>query len=91
MLAILTLCVILYPHSKGSKEKSITIMTSSNEAYGDIRQGREQEEIMDIARADQEAMYEIPSASSQPLPAIPPEEAKGKEEDIMYEVIPGEK
>ena len=66
-------------------------MTSSNEAYGDIRQGREQEEIMDSSPAGQEAMYEIPSASSQPLPAIPPEEAKEKEEDIMYEVIPGEK
>ena len=90
MLAILTLCVILYPHSKSSKEKRETIMTSSNEAYGDIRQGREQEERS--TPADQEGMYEIPSASSQPLPAIPPEEAKEKEEeDIMYEVIPGEK
>ena len=58
MLAILTLCVILYPHSKSSKEKSKTIMTSSNEAYGDIRQGREQEERMDIARADQEGTYD---------------------------------
>ena len=79
---------LFYPHSKGSKGKRETIMTSSNEAYGDIRQGREQEEGMDSTAADQEAMYEIPSASRQP---IPPEEAKGKEEDIMYEVIPGEK
>ena len=66
-------------------------MTSSNEAYGDIRQGREQEERMDSTPAGQEAMYVIPSVSRQPLPAIPPEEAEGKEEDIMYEVIPGEK
>ena len=82
---------LFYPHSKGSKGKRETIMTSSNEAYGDIRQGREQEERMDSTPAGQEAMYEIPSASRQPLPAIPPEEAKEKEEDIMYEVIPGEK
>ena len=79
---------LFYPHSKGSKGKRETIMTSSNEAYGDIRQGREQEERMYSTPAGQEA---IPSASRQPLPAIPPEEAKGKEEDIMYEVIPGEK
>ena len=63
---------LFYPHSKGSKGKRETIMTSSTPA-------------------GQEAMYEIPSASRQPLPAIPPEEAKEKEEDIMYEVIPGEK
>ena len=44
------------------------------------------------APADQEGMYEIPSASSQPLPAIPPEEAKEKEEeDGVYETIPGDK
>ena len=85
------------PHRNGSKEKGgDAIKTSSNEAYEDMKQGGggeqgEAYEMMDstptvttptpAAPADQEGMYEIPSASSQPLPAIPPEEAKEKEEE----------
>ena len=42
--------------------------------------------------ADLEGMYETPSASSQPLPAVPPPpETNEKEEDGVYEVIPGDK
>ena len=65
------------------------------EAYEEMKQGGGEQgeayEMMDItptvttptpaAPAEQEGMYEIPSASSQPLPAIPPEEAKEKEEE----------
>ena len=95
------------PHRNGSKEKGgDAINTSSNEAYEEMKQGGGEQgeayEMMDItptvttptptAPADQEGMYEIPSASSQPLPAIPPEEAKEKEEeDGVYETIPGDK
>ena len=97
----------ILPHRNGSKEKEgDAIKTSSNEAYEDMKQGGGEQgeayEMMDItptvttptpaAPADQEGMYEIPSASSQPLPAIPPEEAKEKEEDDgVYETIPGDK
>ena len=39
-----------------------------------------------------EGMYETPSGPSQPLPAVPlPPETNEKEEDGVYEVIPGEK
>ena len=43
--------------------------------------------------ADLEGMYETPSASSQPLPAVPPlpETNEKEEEDGVYEVIPGDK
>ena len=96
--------VVLTRHRNGSKEKGRD--ASSNKAYEDMKQGRGEQgeayEMMDItptmttptpaAPADQEGMYEIPSASSQPLPAIPPEEAKEKEEDDgVYETIPGDK
>ena len=42
---------------------------------------------------DLEGMYETPSASSQPLPAVPPppETNEKEEEDGAYEVIPGDK
>ena len=101
------LCYIILPHRNGSKEKGGgAIKTSSNEAYEEMKQGGGEQgeayEMMDItptvttptpaAPADQEGTYEIPSASSQPLPAIPPEEAKEKEEeDGVYETIPGDK
>ena len=98
--------MFLLPRRNGSKEKEGgAIKTSSNEAYEDMKQGGGEQgeayKMMDItptvttptpaAPADQEGMYEIPSASSQPLPAIPPEEAKEKEEDGVYEAIPGDK
>ena len=43
--------------------------------------------------ADLKGMYETPSASSQPLPAVPPlpETNEKEEEDSVYEVIPGDK
>ena len=41
--------------------------------------------------ADLEGMYETPSASSQPLPAMPPLPETNDEEDGIYEVIPGDK
>ena len=43
--------------------------------------------------ADLEGMYETPSASSQPLPAVPPppETNEKEEEDGVYEIIPGDK
>ena len=106
-LRTVTFCSYIPSHRNGSKEKGgDAIKTSSNEAYEEMKQeGGEQGEayeMMDItptvttptpaAPADQEGMYEIPSASSQPLPAIPPEEAKEKEEDDgEYETIPGDK
>ena len=103
-LHTVTFCSYIPSHRNGSKEKGgDAIKTSSNEAYEDMKQGGgEAYEIMDItptvttptpaAPVDQEGMYEIPSASSQPLPAIPPEEAKEKEEDDgVYETIPGDK
>ena len=96
----------ILPHRNGSKEKGgDAIKTSSNEAYEEMKQGRGEQgeayEMMDItptvttptpaAPVDQEGMYEIPSASSQPLPTIPPEEVKEKEEeDGVYETIPGD-
>ena len=99
--------LFLLLHRNGSKEKGgDAIKTSSNEAYEEMKQGGGEQgeayEMMDItptvttptpaAPAEQEGMYEIPSASSQPLPAIPPEDAKEKEEDDgVYETIPGDK
>ena len=44
-----------------------------------------------ISAADLEGMYETPFASSQPLPAVPPPETNEKEEEDVYEVIPGDK
>ena len=46
-----------------------------------------------LTSADLEGMYETPSASSQPLPAMPPppESNEKEEEDGVYEVIPGDK
>ena len=43
--------------------------------------------------ASLEGMYETPSASSQPLPAMPPppDTNEKEEEDSVYEVIPGDK
>lgn len=71
--------LFLLPHRNGSKEKEGgAIKTSSNEAYEEMKQGAGEQgeayEMMDItptvttptpaAPADQEGMYEIPSASS---------------------------
>ena len=92
--------MFLLPHRNGSKEKGGDAF--SNEAYEEMKQRGEAYEMMNItptvttptpaAPADQEGTYEIPSASSQPLPAIPPEEAKEKEEeDGVHEAIPGDK
>ena len=49
--------------------------------------------IGSTSAADMEGMYETPSASSQPLPAVPPppETNEKEEEDGVYEVIPGDK
>ena len=65
---------------------------------------REAYEMMDItptvttptksgptSAADLEGMYEAPSASSQPLPAVPSSETKEEEKDGVYEVMPGVK
>ena len=49
--------------------------------------------IVPTSAADLEQMYETPSASSQPLPAVPPppETNEKDEEEGVYEVIPGDK
>ena len=45
-----------------------------------------------ISAADLEGVYETPFASRQPLPAVPPPpETNEKEEEDVYEVIPGDK
>ena len=41
------------------------------------------------APTDQEGIYDSPSVSTQPLPAIPPTGDKEEEEDGVYEAIPG--
>ena len=41
------------------------------------------------APTDEEGMYEIPSVSTQPLPAIPPTGDREEKEDGVYEAIPG--
>ena len=42
------------------------------------------------APTDEEGMYEIPSVSTQPLPAIPPTGDREEKEDGVYEAIPGD-
>ena len=77
------------------------ISTSTNEAYGKVVAGEREEgyEMVDVSHRDPpaklEEMYEVPMSPpppppSQPLPTIPLPPTAGDEEDIVYDVIPGD-
>ena len=97
LLTLCTLCTVTFcSYSHTGMRREDAIKTSSNEAYEDMKQGGGEQgeayEMMDItptvttptpaAPADQEGMYEIPSASSQPLPAIPPKRPKRRKKKM---------
>ena len=77
------------------------ISTSTNEAYGKVVAGEREEgyEMVEVSHRDPpaklEEMYEVPMSPpppppSQPLPTIPLPPTAGDEEDIVYDVIPGD-
>ena len=46
--------------------------------------------VPQLLYTDEEGMYDSPSVSTQPLPAIPPTGDKEEEEDGVYEAILGD-
>ena len=77
------------------------ISTSTNEAYGKVVAGEREEgyEMVEVSHRDPpaklEEMYEVPMSPpppppSQPLPTITLPPTAGAEEDIVYDVIPGD-
>ena len=78
--------------------EGIAIRTSSNAAYEMIKQDREPEEgyepitgpLRGSPAANHEGMFVVPSPppSLDPLPAIA---TPAEEEEIVYEIIPGDK
>ena len=81
-----------YPCREEKQKNDDTIKTSTNEAYGEIKQGEVYEMIVILPSGptvptDEEGMYESPSVSTLPLPAIPPTGGKEEEENGT---IPGD-
>ena len=84
-------------HREPHLKEGSTINTSTNEAYGEVKRGEgEGYEMVDISPSgqtadDEEGMCESTSVSIQPLPPIPPTATnKEKDEDGVYEAIPGD-